>query len=1374
MITLSTYRSINLEEISPLFNNVLKIKGIDHTSSIFLKVSDVIAPFLIMLQNHSSPREMGFEVTGIYLVGSALTNLFAKPNQCRDIDLKILIKKTQETFFDAFTLFNIFENTPFILINGSFKTLHDLTSDKFKPGICKDSYCYKGCKIEGAMQNRPLDILFLSSEDHMFPASVMNIDSLFIPLKFFCFPTVENSAYYPFSAPMIDWMKGMGTKEMGIFHLHSSQGEIESVICDIQEGRLTSHSPQNIKKFGWPRFILALIEGYISLNPDLNQVFQDTDMGEHGSVYNIHQFVIKKHLGNFQIFWFFFTCQAIFHSLNDEYKEKWNQQFLSILNGSKQELPWMPFFKEFIPVSLSKTQIQNILILMLPLFAQSIHKTTHQGKRWLHCDFEHNQKKFYLLIPPISNMHKEELKELLSLLNQKIRVPLTIHPIACDIKIKDSLIPFFCELAQMKHTIAEIVLFGWLSRSPFLFEAMLNHLPPLATLSGEKFQPFKIQALIRQLQNQTLNPKLTLDLLFSLNSSFLSLENKQFIHHSFMTREDLFQSLLDKFPESFSSSYNPFKLVEKLIYLADNKQKSKTACILIRKILQKYQQHLHDLPASAWESFLEIVKNLASNQITNPLGWKKILLGLSSSIFKNIGFEPQNKQSIFLRKLVGELLRISQFSWEMGTWDECFQIFTLIEHGEFEAEKLARHAILKNKLNSKQIDSLKRFFKNFPFILPHFIDDLIEENRGIEALELIEAEEEAFHYLHLLQADPKHVHDYIIERYPNREEQIEAVWNIYSKLYEDEELSRLLEKRYIFQDEYKRYLLQHKASQKSEILNQALLFNLNRKLYNSVDRIDFQKNVIFYSDFIPVDFKRKCAIHFIENFQEMNNDQFGEAAVLFYLPALFEENLFSLAEKSLLENAFEIFSHVFSFCDEKQKLFLILKIILKKSINFNDFPFHIFLAVLERLINQETLITDKFALQRIDDLINAFSIKLYKHANSQEMLMKSFQIIPTSPPQEKVIQDNPILANISEKIITALLHAKIPQSIEIAMTLFYHIHRVRIIKCEVENLLPDVNALLSLMKSASENSSVIHPAFETVMHVLEKIHPHLPPSFHKILNFIFSESNIIARQIELNEPNMQTLARYFINLYKTQQASVKNFNKDGVKEEHVQEAFAALISKISKDKFPILVNQLLKDLSKLNVLDGKFIHWSVEKLVEKYEISFVEAYLEIFMGDYFKEDIPLEILLNMMLINNIGSWNINDQELYLNAFTTILDDQFIRNSNKGFRKELNAKPFLDFYLALLKNSRMMHLAAFLISDFLNFPDSNPSQKQKRHNVGCRQFIIELLELKQTRPYLEQDRKDGKVNFFMNCCEQAIHKLFQGEKKGELLRALTTH
>jgi len=518
MEILPAYRKVSSEELAPLFDNLLNVGA-----STPYRVYDIVVPFLMNLHyllHQSSPP---FQITGVYFVGSMLTNLYVTPIEHHDIDMKILIKGTQEV---ASKYFSFFEKSPFLVIEENERNLLNLAFETFKP-VYLDAYSFKGYTIMGHEGHLPLEISLLVAEDEIQLPSVMNLDSFFIPIALIGSP----------------FGYGLGSSHLDSFQLYSTQGVCDTVIEEIKNKSLSCQHPQSVKKFGWPRFILALIDGFTSLDPALNQVFQECDMRElEKAIYVIHQFVNKKRAAHFPIFWTYFVYNAIFHSSRHEFLEKWVGQLDSLLKWPRQDLAWMSFLKVSLPKPLPKHETPFLLALLLPLFAQSISLKNHENKNWLQCMMGEWPKKLHILIPPLfsANPH-QSCDRLTSFFQEAANPPFTY--LKGELSVDESLIPFFASLSSFQEgSIGKEILFGWMLLCPSLFRSLQFFEAMPSSFSDNRYIPFKKGLLLEEIGNPQFSPFILKSSLFSFDLSLLNLEERDSLIQTFINQNEIFQS----------------------------------------------------------------------------------------------------------------------------------------------------------------------------------------------------------------------------------------------------------------------------------------------------------------------------------------------------------------------------------------------------------------------------------------------------------------------------------------------------------------------------------------------------------------------------------------------------------------------------------------------------------------------------------------------------------------------------------------------------------------------------------------------------------------------------------------------------------------
>ena len=420
---------INFEDLSPIFNHEIKI-GLEGHGRIY----DIIVPLL------NSLRQTFLPVKGVYLVGSSLTHLFARPSvnsflkknpsqesllidgnssclleregilieeskvDCsdrsnsdsdndndsdyNDYDLKIVVEGTQQI---AGQIFLSFQQLPLLVIEGEVKTLGELSHDTFPYVSIPEHYCFKAFTFKKHGEGRPFEISIIVKEllstDPMsiFPPSVMNIDSLFVPITLF-----HTSSY-----------DKLGTDRADQFQIFSTQGHCDFVIENIRNRLLTCLNPASIYKHGWPRYLMAVTNGFVCEDGEVNRIFCETDMKDlQRCLFDLYKFIQKKKQPIFQVYWPFFLCNAIFHCPQGDAKEKLHELFKSLLEHRTHQLPWMSFFKEMVPTSFPAEDVSALLNFFIPLIIPSNGLKSHMGENWLQSVFEFENKKFYFLLPP--------------------------------------------------------------------------------------------------------------------------------------------------------------------------------------------------------------------------------------------------------------------------------------------------------------------------------------------------------------------------------------------------------------------------------------------------------------------------------------------------------------------------------------------------------------------------------------------------------------------------------------------------------------------------------------------------------------------------------------------------------------------------------------------------------------------------------------------------------------------------------------------------------------------------------------------------------------------------------------------------------------
>lgn len=442
------------QELSPLFNNLLDIKSLSPC-----RVYDFVVPFLMALERVSS--SFFFQVSGVFLVGSSLTDVLALPLGCNDIDMKVIIRGSHHI---AARYFSFIERQSFFFTEGGSKSLVDLVDYSLKQVYIPDLYSSRGYVIKQASSEHvPFEISLLISEQLELPPSVMNSDSLYIPLKVF---------YSSFEPP------SLGSIAPKVFLGYSTEGDYYSVVNDIKNHQLTCRNPEGVNQVGWPRFMMALTSGFVSLDPSMNEVFQKKCMeNPPEAIYEIHQFIQKKKRQTFSIFWISFVSNAIFHSLKAKSLEKWSEQFISLLGHPNKNVAWMQFLGELLTPPFPREELPALLAILSPLFAKSVVNVNHQGGVWLQCKMEEAGEVSYLLVPPPHSICPEKLQKAASLFFYKNHPIPSCRDVEEKIVLSEAAPHFFLTLSDVEESpLAKEILSRWISLSPSSFRDSIEQM----------------------------------------------------------------------------------------------------------------------------------------------------------------------------------------------------------------------------------------------------------------------------------------------------------------------------------------------------------------------------------------------------------------------------------------------------------------------------------------------------------------------------------------------------------------------------------------------------------------------------------------------------------------------------------------------------------------------------------------------------------------------------------------------------------------------------------------------------------------------------------------------------------------------------------
>ncbi len=958
MSGVSSYKEVLSQELAPVFHNQVNLR-----SSRSIRVDNIVILFLRKLQEARLP------LSGAYLLGSRLTDLFATRLEfINDIDFKIILEGGQgESAGLRFCTWKVLCVTlnELLSVDSSEeeRSLQDLGVVCFKP-VTKGTYSFQGCTLMGVEGHLPFEISVIVTRNVADIPSVMNIDSLFIPINRFD--------------------STLGTIAPHQFHLYSSQGPILAVIDKIRNRILDVQNLKFIIKYGWARYVLAITDGFSCLDPRISDYCsQSEERAPRGFVYETNQFVQKKRREVQSIYWNFFSCNALFsYTIKNENYNELVSNFFDLVQRKRQSSIWMSFLQQIVPSSFNPHHLPALLQLLIPLFASEVIVKMHLQEPWLQCKMNNEERGLYILLPLPRKLSEEELCSILALFKQT-SFSLTMSYRKEAIVGVDLPFALFWGIYSIKTPFSQSVIEGWVFLYPSLFPLLLEK---GVRFTGERFSLLKAQLLLKEIMKEDFSLLTLQEALSGCDLSLLSWEEKALFTLHFMQKKELvMRSLLNLPVECFSLEGDPSSLVLKALPLCDNANKPKVACSAIKAILNTYQLKMFSLPLITWKKLALIVETV-KGYVINPTPWNQLLRHFTSHVFtlhrkeKSSSFPP-----LALSQFVAEVSLLTDFSFQENlSWEEQLLLFTLLEKGNISAAIEHLVFVLQNTSDESSREVVKKHFREFPPSVYEVFDKLVARKAIEQSLlffklqqGLISDEERITAFCLALKRGEytctKAIEAALLEECGS----VEIVWTIYLHFYDVESIATHLENRYFFGEEFKQ-LTKNRVRQKdpsvcryAEILFQRM--EKNYRLASCLEDLEvdaeqirgglvalFNKRIIQpeaayqlvcfigenFVDFLeerflesfssresihyahllmtkfvtrfPLELKKKYGSIFIEEFENLLKrnpiETVNQAKV--YLSDMTEEELFILAQKCYLFSAGDLFPTITSLLKE--------------------------------------------------------------------------------------------------------------------------------------------------------------------------------------------------------------------------------------------------------------------------------------------------------------------------------------------------------------------------------------------------------------------------------------------------------------------------
>ncbi|MFI0435085.1 MAG: hypothetical protein ACH350_05090 [Parachlamydiaceae bacterium] len=549
------YKEIDYKQLLPLLNNQVKL--CDGRLSC---VHDIALSFLLSLHHACIP------VMGSYLVGSSLTHLFAASTEHHDIDMKIMIRGTHQV---AQGLFSHIGNLP--LFQGVPYSLDHLAHETFKPVYIDRLYSFKGYTFQGLGGDLPFEISLIVADClNMLPPTVMNLDSFYIPVTFFPSP--------------FGFILGSFVPEH--FRLYSTQGTCQSVIEQIKERRLTCQDPKSVKKFGWTRYLSAIVEGFSCQDQEMNDIFFENETENVETfIYDMHQFVQRKKQGAAEVYWLFLICNAIFQCPKTSFLERLIGQLTSLLEHQTPSAAWMLPLKAVLRGPFPLKDIPTVLQLFLPLLSQSVTLKNHLNGTWLQCKLKGGTNNLHILIPYAFCDRQKALPSILNALRNE-GTSIVLEGARGDLPFEESCFTLLSDISTIEESpLVEDLIFGWISLSPPLFSLLFSKMSNSRLFLGARYLPFKLRLICQEIQKTDINSSILQKIVFNLDFSSLDEEQKHLLCQLFLEKSGGFKALLEKPSEYFFDQDSCFDRVLMILNFYDEKKRSAQACLLIDHVL---------------------------------------------------------------------------------------------------------------------------------------------------------------------------------------------------------------------------------------------------------------------------------------------------------------------------------------------------------------------------------------------------------------------------------------------------------------------------------------------------------------------------------------------------------------------------------------------------------------------------------------------------------------------------------------------------------------------------------------------------------------------------------------------------------------------
>ncbi len=706
-----TGKEILKKELESLFNNRVNVG-----SETCCRVYDVVVAFLTQL------REARLPVQGVYFVGSRLTDLLATPTHSNDIDLKVVLSGGVE---NAAQLISLAETALCVTLNEMsvsfdkfFRTLKALNISSFKPVFLPNLYSFKGYTISAPSGFLPFEIsIFVMDNSHALP-SVMNIDSLFIPIKLY------DSC--------------LGTFAPERFSVVSSQGEIDFVIKNIRDRVLSAQTPHLITKNGWSRYLMAITDGFLCLDPSINRAFYELESLKGSEViYEFNQFVQKKRPKISSFYWEAFLCNALFNIPQTESLYiHLSTHFGDLVHRMRQDSFWMHFLHAIIPDSFSKNAFLPLLKLVLPLFAQKVSFKIHLEKPCIQCEIQKDGVSLYVMVPFFTELDVEFFPEVISLfLREDISIPLCFKE--ASLTFEGPFPAIFEGLCLIDTPLTQDIVLGWVSLFPYLLPFLLANGKAVSMFSSEKFSLLKARLLLESMKKGCFCWKELSLLLPASHISCLTKEEKSiFISHFLEKKEGLVACFLTNPIEIFQTESSPLDLILQVLPLCENEDKPRVACFAIKQILTAYSSQILEMPLVTWEKCQRIV-HLVKEHVKNKTPWNHFFRSFVS-YWLSLKTDSQEPHFSFPSLFIAEVFSLVDFSIvEEFSSSECLFLSSLEQIKNTPLSfRCAATALKKASLEKTEL-CLKQSILKDCFDLLGILEGFVLENRLDEVLILV-------------------------------------------------------------------------------------------------------------------------------------------------------------------------------------------------------------------------------------------------------------------------------------------------------------------------------------------------------------------------------------------------------------------------------------------------------------------------------------------------------------------------------------------------------------------------------------------------------------------------------------------------------------